>query len=75
MGSIISNKDLVKEIEEIVRTQREKSFIDAIITLCEKHDIEPESIAKILDKPTIERLRHEYGNLNYLKKSKGKLPL
>jgi hypothetical protein len=76
MGSIISNANIGREIEEIVTKQREKSYIDAVLMVCEKYDIEPDSIAKVLDKPTIERLMVEYGSRNYIRnKPKGKLPI
>lgn len=76
MGSIIGITDFCKEVEEVVRSQREKSYMDAILIVCEKHGIEPESVAKSLTKPIKERLKAEAQRLNLIKsKSSNKLPL
>jgi len=65
-----------KEIEEIVRTNSDMSYIDAIITFCEINSIELESVPKLLSKPLKEKLKYEAMELNFLKRSsRARLPL
>jgi hypothetical protein len=46
------------------------------LELCEKHGIEPESVAKLVTKPIREKLKAEFENKNMLKGGKkAKLPL
>ena len=76
MGSIIGIENFCKEVEETVRNQREKSYMDAILAVCEKHGIEPESVAKSLTKPIKERLKAEAQRKNLIRsKSSGRLPI
>lgn len=76
MGSIIGIENFCKEVEEMVRNQREKSYMDAILAVCEKYGIEPESVAKSLTKPIKERLKAEAQRKNLIRsKSSGRLPL
>ena len=76
MGSIIGIENFCKEVEETVRNQREKSYMDGILAVCEKHGIEPESVAKSLTKPIKERLKAEAQRKNLIRsKSSGRLPL
>jgi len=75
MGSIVNmNNDFSKEVEEFVKNQKETSYIDAVLYLCEKHGVEPDTISKLLSKPIKERLKVEGQQLNLLKKD-SKLPL
>ena len=48
--------------------------MDAVVTICESKDVLPESVAKILSKPIIEKIEQEGQRLNYLPKS-SKLPI
>ena len=50
------------------------SYIDAIIDLCEKNDVEPAIAAKYLSKPVIEKIQAEGESLNMLP-STPKLPI
>lgn len=78
MGSIINIEDTFsKEIEELYKTRKERKYIDVILELCEKHGIEPESVAKLLNKPIREKLKAEFEDRNMLrgKKKSSKLPL
>lgn len=50
------------------------SYIDAIVDLCEKHDVEPAIAAKYLSKPVIEKIQAEGEILNMLP-STPKLPI
>jgi hypothetical protein len=63
------------EIERIV-AEEECNHIDAILTFCEKNDIEIESVTKLISKPLKERLKYDAINLNFMKQtSRAKLPL
>jgi hypothetical protein len=77
MGSIINiETSFSKEIEELCRDRKDGQYIDAILELCEKHGIEPESVAKLVTKPIREKLKAEFENKNMLKGGKrSKLPL
>jgi hypothetical protein len=68
------NNDFSKEVEEFVKKQKEPSYIDAVLHLCEKHGVEPDTISKLLSKPIKERLKVEGQQLNLLKRD-SKLPL
>jgi len=75
MGSIVNiSQDFSKEVEEFVKRQKEPSYIDAVLHICEKHGVEPDTVSKILSKPIKERLKVEGQRLNLLKKD-SKLPL
>ena len=65
------------EIERLVkRSNGLISYIEAVVTFCQEHEIELETVPKLMTKPLKERLRHEAERLNYMKKrSKGVLPL
>jgi hypothetical protein len=78
MGSIINIEDTFsKEIEELCKNRKEGKYIDAILELCEKHGIEPESVAKLVTKPIREKLKAEFEDRNMLRgtKKSSKLPL
>lgn len=49
-------------------------YIDAILALCENYNVEPEAVAKFLNKPILEKLKIEGQNLNLVIKTKNKLP-
>jgi len=61
------------EIEKIVQDSKD-GYIEAILTFCESHDLDPAYVAKHLSKPIIEKIRAEGESINLLKKS-AKLPL
>jgi predicted HicB family RNase H-like nuclease len=76
MGSIIGIENFCKEVEDMVKKQNEKSYMDAILAVCEKYGIEPESVAKSLTKPIKERIKAEAQKKNLLRsKSPNRLPL
>ena len=57
-----------QDIENIVKNSR-ISYIDAIITYCEEHNIELETVPKLMSKPLKEKLKCEAIKLNFLKKT------
>ena len=78
MGSIINIEETFsKEIEELCKNRKEGKYIDAILELCDKHGIEPESVAKLVTKPIREKLKAEFEDRNMLRgrKKSSKLPL
>lgn len=77
MGSILRLEEtFAREVEELCRTNRDSSVIDAILELCEKYEVEPESVAKLVSKPIKERLKAEFEQRNMLKGGrKSRLPL
>ena len=77
MGSIVNIEETFsREIEELWLTRKDGRYIDVILELCEKHGIEPESVAKLVTKPIREKLKAEFENKNMLKGGKkAKLPL
>ena len=61
MGSIVNIEETFsKEIEELCLTRKDGRYIDVILELCEKHGIEPESVAKLVTKPIREKLKAEF---------------
>jgi hypothetical protein len=77
MGSIINLENtFTKEIEELCKNRKDGRYIDAVLEICERHGIEPESIAKLVSKPLREKLRVEFEELNMIRGGKKpKLPL
>jgi len=78
MGSIINIEETFsKEIEELCKNRKDGKYIDAILELCEKHGIEPESVAKLVTKPIREKLKAEFEDKNMMRgaKKSSKLPL
>ncbi len=45
-----------------------EDYIPAIIESCEKYEIEPELVARVLPRPIVERIREEAIKLNFLPK-------
>ena len=58
-----------QEIENLVQVNAEMNYIDAIIYFCEQHNIEVESVPKLISKPLKEKLKYEAMELNFLKKT------
>jgi len=66
-----------QEIERLVHDSEGLiTYIEAVVTYCQEHEIELETVPKLLAKPLKERLKCEAQRLNYMKQSsKGVLPL
>jgi hypothetical protein len=77
MGSIINiEENFSREVEELCKNRKDGLYIDAILELCEKYAVEPESVAKLLTKPIREKLKAEFEDRNMLVGSKkSRLPL
>jgi replication initiation and membrane attachment protein DnaB len=70
---MIIDKEIQKEIEKVVLSKNQ-DYIQTILNLCEKYNIDPEYMAKYLSKPVIEKLRQEGESLNLLPRS-SRLPV
>jgi len=65
-----------QEIETLVHSHDDMSYIDAIVHFCELNKIDVESVPKLISKPLKEKIKYEAMELNFLKKSsRAKLPL
>lgn len=65
-----------KDIEQLVKNEKDFNYIDAVVFYCEENEIEIEKVSKLISKPLKEKLKCEAINLNFLKKtSRAKLPL
>ena len=56
-------------IEEIVKTNKEMNYIDAVVYYCEQNNLEIESVSKLISKPLKEKLKCDAINLNFLKRT------
>jgi hypothetical protein len=61
------------EVEEYVENNG-GTYIEAVLELCESHDIEPQVASKFLTQPIIEKIEAEGQSLNLLP-SGAKLPI
>ena len=65
-----------KDIENLVKTDPDLNYIDAIVYYCAENKIELESVPKLISKPLKEKLKAEAVELNFLKRtSRARLPL
>jgi len=58
-------KKLPMEIEDIVKSG--SNYIDAVIEICHKYDLEPESMKQLLPKHIKEKIESDASELNLLK--------
>ena len=65
-----------QEVDKIALINADMNYIDAVLHLCEVHEIEVESVPKLISKPLKEKLKYEAQKLNFIKKtSRAKLML
>lgn len=65
-----------KEIEKLVSEREDLNYITAITEYCEEHEIEVDSILKLINSNLKERIQGDALRLNFLKRtSKARLPL
>ncbi len=65
----ITTKNFSLQIEELVKTKN-MSYMDAVIHYCHEKDIEPERIARFIDKGMKEKIQSDAESLNYLPKTR-----
>ena len=59
----MTSKEFVVIIEQLKREKR-ISYIDAIVSYCEKNNIETDTVGKLISKPLKEKIEVEARNLN-----------
>ena len=64
----------VKDIENYVLNNG-GTYIEAILEMCERFEIEPQIAARFLTKPIIEKVSIEGIDINLLKENNAKLPI
>ena len=74
VGMIIDLKNKFSRSVELYVEKWNVSYMDAVITLCEQYNVEPEAVVKHLSKPILEKIKIEGQSLNFLPKTKTKLP-
>ena len=62
-------------IEELVKTNQDMNYIDAIVHYCDENEIEVDSIGRLISKPLKEKLKGDAINLNFLKRTSKARPL
>ena len=65
--SVMTPKKFAIKIETIVKTSG-TTYMDAILDYCEKHQMEPDTIAPLISKPLREKLEADARELNFLPK-------
>ncbi len=74
-SKFISKDKFAEDIEKIV-LKTQLNYIDAIVQYCEQHEIELETVNKLVSRPLKEKIRAEATDLNFLKRtSRAKLPV
>jgi hypothetical protein len=58
-----------QEIENLVLSNEDMNYIDAIVFFCEKNSIDLESVPKLIPKPLKEKIKYEAMELNFLKRT------
>ena len=66
-------KDFLRELDILVRKD-ELSYMEAVIELCERYEIDPECAATFLTKPIKEKIEKEASDLNMLPRA-SRLPI
>jgi len=74
MNKIKINSDHISKLIETYIISHKCSYIDATVYVMEKLGMEYDSIAKLLSRPVIEKIKEEGRGLNLLPRSKNKLP-
>lgn len=71
MGSILKYK--AKDFSEMVMNlviSKNIGYIEAVLEICDKHQIEPSSVNKLLNKQIKDKLKVEGQDINLLPKNK-----
>lgn len=74
MVNILTQSDFAYIIENMVHSDSNVGYVDAIVHYCEENEIEIEDVQKLVCPTLKEKLRYEAQNLNYIEKC-GRLPL
>lgn len=58
------------EIENLMKvSEGSMNYIECIVHYCNEHNIEIETVSKLISKPLKEKLKYDAQRLNYMKKS------
>lgn len=70
MGSVlkINRQNFCKEIQEY-KDLNKCTYIDSILSLCEKYDIDPDAVKPLISKPIKEKVEVEMRQRNLLPKT------
>ena len=71
---IITPNKFALLIEDTVKTKR-MSYMDAIISYCEKNGVDPSNTKALINKTLKEKIAYEAQGLNMLKEKEAQLPL
>lgn len=71
---VITQEMFFEMIKERI-AKAKMSYVDAIVDICEKKNIDIESIPKLIDAKLRKILKNEALNLNMIKRSGRKLPI
>jgi hypothetical protein len=64
----LTESKFAEDIEKMVKADPDHNYITAIVEYCELHNLEVESVSKIISKPLKEKIRHDATKLNFLQK-------
>ena len=73
MENIVTPNKFALLIENIVKEKR-ISYMDAILSYCDKTGLDPATIRSLINKTLKEKIAYEAQNLNMLKEKVAKLP-
>jgi len=66
--NLMNSKKFSLIIEDIVK-EKKITYMDAVISYCEKNDIDPSSIGPLVNKSLKEKIKEEAEKLNLVEKS------
>ena len=66
--NLMNSKKFSLIIEGIVK-EKKITYMDAVVSYCEKNDIDPSSIGPLVNKSLKEKIKEEAEKLNLVKKS------
>jgi hypothetical protein len=70
-------KDTMLEFQRMVEEVKQKgdSYIDSILTVCEKNDIDPEDVKNLLSPSLLMAITEEAADLNLIEQTTTRLPI
>lgn len=70
----ITKEDFSKRVEKYV-TEKNSSYMDAVLHFFEEYSFDFSLAPKLLTQPLLEKIEQEARDLNFLPRTKNKLPL
>jgi len=67
LSEFLTKSKFSRKVIDTVR-EHKSSYMDAVIHLCEEHEIDPADVRKFLSNVVKEKIEAEAQSLNYLKK-------